>query len=755
MATYINPDVYVTVNNNENITSTLSNNLNICLVGAAPSSASYTDLLQFKNTNSVVPLTYPNVTVTGAGSVTPNVTATNRNSGSAFLLNQDYQLAVNATTGIVNMAPGITTIGVSSDTISGNFSLNFYENASAQAFGSTINFQYNATLTAIQNAIATALGFSISITGATASTPSSGNVQYTTAAAHGLAVGTSVTIAGFSPSGYNGTFTIVTVPTATTFTVANATTGAATPTNATVTAGSFAITAQNLNATITGTSLSTGININFSPISSGTGSTLNLMTTALNVVNSTVNISSVSGSGSVVTYTTSSAHGFYVGQSVSVSGITPSGYSGVFTVASVPSATTFTVTNSTSTTPTLTNASVTNGVTTNTPSNPGTGITASSNILNTYVNANYIYTPTYGNVINYFNSPSAVQQVYGNAFNSTGAINSPITLAAQLAFQNGANSLYAMAVKPTSNGLTPTSSDWQTSINTLLGNGAIDTIVPLVDYSALNLYTFFNNFINTQQNNGILQRLFLCRDSSNNVAVPQVTANTLQADASSFSNQRISIFAPTNYTINTTNQSTTQQINVAGFYGAAAVAGVYTSLSGPQEPLTHKIVQGFYTIPNAYSTSDYLSMQSSGILCLKQRSTGAIYVRQGLTTSTTNWLTQEISIISAQDQLYRNIKNALVNANLIGTAFSSNTTNRILSNIQGTLGNAIANNLIQAYTNLQYSVPNNQPTSVNVTFAYSPTFPLNYINVTFGIDPQAGTIQYSTTTNPYNTVTGV
>jgi len=126
-----------------------------------------------------------------------------------------------------------------------------------------------------------------------------------------------------------------------------------------------------------------------------------------------------------------------------------------------------------------------------------------------------------------------------------------------------------------------------------------------------------------------------------------------------------------------------------------------------------------------------------------------------LTTSTTNWLTQEISIISAQDQLYRNIKNALVNANLIGTAFSSNTTNRILSNIQGTLGNAIANNLIQAYTNLQYSVPNNQPTSVNVTFAYSPTFPLNYINVTFGIDPQAGTIQYSTTTNPYNTVTGV
>jgi type IV pilus assembly protein PilY1 len=39
----------------------------------------------------------------------------------------------------------------------------------------------------------------------------------TTATAHGLAVGNTVTVAGFSPSGYNGTFTVTAVPTTTTF----------------------------------------------------------------------------------------------------------------------------------------------------------------------------------------------------------------------------------------------------------------------------------------------------------------------------------------------------------------------------------------------------------------------------------------------------------------------------------------------------------------------------------------------------------
>jgi predicted CXXCH cytochrome family protein len=55
------------------------------------------------------------------------------------------------------------------------------------------------------------------------------NVTYRTAHVHGLAVGSKVTITGFTPAGYNVTVaSVVSVPSTTTFTVANTTTAAAT-----------------------------------------------------------------------------------------------------------------------------------------------------------------------------------------------------------------------------------------------------------------------------------------------------------------------------------------------------------------------------------------------------------------------------------------------------------------------------------------------------------------------------------------------
>jgi len=54
-------------------------------------------------------------------------------------------------------------------------------------------------------------------------------------------------------------------------------------------------------------------------------------------------VSSVSVSSGVATVTTGAAHGLSVGAVVDMQGFTPSGYNGIWTVASVPSTTTFTV----------------------------------------------------------------------------------------------------------------------------------------------------------------------------------------------------------------------------------------------------------------------------------------------------------------------------------------------------------------------------------------------------------------------------
>lgn len=61
---------------------------------------------------------------------------------------------------------------------------------------------------------------------------------------------------------------------------------------------------------------------------------------------STATVSTVSGSGSTVTYTTTAAHPFNVGQVVSITGVNPAAYNlSNVTIATVPTSTTFTVTN--------------------------------------------------------------------------------------------------------------------------------------------------------------------------------------------------------------------------------------------------------------------------------------------------------------------------------------------------------------------------------------------------------------------------
>lgn len=114
---------------------------------------------------------------------------------------------------------------------------------------------------------------------------SSGTVTVTTgspsaALIHGYTVGDTVTIAATTNTSFNGTFTIVTVPTSTTFT--------------------YSQTASNRT------------------------------------------ISNVARTSNVSTITTSAAHGYVVGYSVTVAATTNTGFNGTFTITGTPTTTTFT-----------------------------------------------------------------------------------------------------------------------------------------------------------------------------------------------------------------------------------------------------------------------------------------------------------------------------------------------------------------------------------------------------------------------------
>ena len=131
-------------------------------------------------------------------------------------------------------------------------------------------------------------------------------VTITTSAPNGLAVGDKVTIAGVGVAGYNGTFTIVSTPSPTTFTYVGASAGFAASGGGTVTAIVPSIVETTESATIAATP---------------TGAT---------------------EVGNIVTITTSAAHGLAVGVTVTIAGVGVAGYNGTFVIASIPSPTTFT-----------------------------------------------------------------------------------------------------------------------------------------------------------------------------------------------------------------------------------------------------------------------------------------------------------------------------------------------------------------------------------------------------------------------------
>jgi hypothetical protein len=152
------------------------------------------------------------------------------------------------------------------------------------------------------------------ITAATDNGATAGTATVTTSSAHDFLVGQTINIIGVTGTGWTGN-KVITAITSTTITFARGTITA----NGTTSSSSFA---------------------------QATGS---LSTSFRNIfqVLSTVNISSLAESGNTVTVTTTTAHNFSTGQSVTISGASVSNYNGTFTITGVTS-NTFTVTNSTS-----------------------------------------------------------------------------------------------------------------------------------------------------------------------------------------------------------------------------------------------------------------------------------------------------------------------------------------------------------------------------------------------------------------------
>ncbi len=143
-------------------------------------------------------------------------------------------------------------------------------------------------------------------------TETGNTVTITTSAAHNFSVGEQVVVAGVGAGGYNGTFIINTIPTSTTFTYTDPTTG--------------------LAASIGGTVVHEG---NFTDDGDHVAADVPVAPAAT--------VATATEAGTTVTITTTADHGFSVGEQVAIAGVGAADYNGTVTITSVTD-TTFTYT---------------------------------------------------------------------------------------------------------------------------------------------------------------------------------------------------------------------------------------------------------------------------------------------------------------------------------------------------------------------------------------------------------------------------
>jgi hypothetical protein len=209
--------------------------------------------------------------------------------------------------------------------------------------------------------------------------------------------------------------------------------------------------------------------------------------------------------------------------------------------------------------------------------------------------------------------------------------------------------------------------------------------------------------------------------------------------------------------LNYYNGLTNQNIEVAGYFLAAAYAGQFAGRL-PQIPLTRKQVRGFSGFPgvmaNQMTTVKKNSWSSAGVAVAEIARDGRMICRHGVSTDTTNVNTKEVSLTRAKDTLVLMIQRTVEGADLIGTAIDAETPARVKGVVAGALEAAKTTEVIIDYQQIKVRQTSVDPSVIEVKFQYQPAYPLNYIVVAFSINTTTGEVNPLDLGNTATTGTG-
>lgn len=321
-----------------------------------------------------------------------------------------------------------------------------------------------------------------------------------------------------------------------------------------------------------------------------------------------------------------------------------------------------------------------------------------------------------------------VRDAYGTPFDAAGNIQSELSLAVNLAFNNGAQQVVCVAVDPVDKA-NATLADYQTALDTLKDEENISVIVPATGIQAIQ--GLVQSHVVQQSNNRFERRAIIGRDG----AGAAVTSAQLISDANSLSDSRIAVVSPA--TMKYFAPELNKEIVIGGQFLAAAAAGVSVAQL-PSTPLTRKQIRGFTDVGTKGQQGQLNLESQNGLMVVERTRQGAVRIRHGVTTNAGDTLVREWNVIGQQDAMVYRLRAYLDGDQLIGGIIDDLTLTNVKASADAALQSLVTDRIIRGYADLKVRQLGTQPDVVEIRYAWQPSLPLNYIVVRYSVSISTG-----------------
>jgi len=362
---------------------------------------------------------------------------------------------------------------------------------------------------------------------------------------------------------------------------------------------------------------------------------------------------------------------------------------------------------------------------------------------NTMVWVSYDYIPVGYNQARVFDNLADIVAMYGPGLSSAdpstpgyNPVNSPISLASELAIANGASQIVVVPVEIADGA---TAAQTRAALNAayakISGDYTSTVVVPLTDgldaTEAVTAAADLRTHVQALSASGYY-RVGIYGAPLAYTGSPA----TLLASAGLASQRLILPYASEQGMVYRSSVDGTR-INLGHQYLAAALGGRMVSLP-VQRSLTRQVLTGFQDVGGVLNVTTKNTYAAAGVLVVERDRQNRLVVRHGTSTDRSNLAASEPSVVRARDVVVTMIQTGLDTSELIGSAMDENSSLSVKAIVSGVLEYVKTENVIIDYADLQVRVRTMNPSVIEVRFKYRPAFPLNYIMVNFAIDLSSG-----------------